>query len=158
MYSSTVELSAYSDQNHFLSWQFVREPVPSANASLGQYLVTGSHCPFSLPPLLNPLCWAYASKYIFGAVGITIRWCHAIFFVSMKLLNSLQQAQHFPLWFEAPGFNLTHWTANMLRFTVQCKSPPISTSKKNVNGRGRCSRKNDAWNFVEVWHMSHRRS
>lgn len=44
--------------------QFVWEPVPGPDASLGQYLAAGSHHPLPLPALLNPLRRASASEYI----------------------------------------------------------------------------------------------
>lgn len=47
--------------NVFL-WQFIREPIPVEDASVGQYLAAGSHRPLSVASFLNPLCWAFAGE------------------------------------------------------------------------------------------------
>lgn len=43
--------------------QFVWEPVPGQDASVGQHLAAGSHHPLPLTPLSHPLCGATPSKY-----------------------------------------------------------------------------------------------
>lgn len=36
--------------------QSVREPVPAADASLGEHLAAGGHLSLHVPPLPHPLC------------------------------------------------------------------------------------------------------
>ncbi len=45
------------------SVQSVREPVPAADASLGEYLAPGGHLPLYVPPLPHPLCGTSACEF-----------------------------------------------------------------------------------------------